>query len=131
MTSMTSDQSLQHTPTILETAQSVVDGARSQAYGGPEDNFDQIAQYWSTYLQSKFGAVDRTGAPIKLNGEDPGYMMILMKVARAHNSYKQDNLVDIAGYAYCIEKVHIRLNPVFAFKVTTKITVPEPSSVNF
>ena len=35
---------------ILTKANKIVNGARNEAYGTPEDNFKRIAVYWSSYL---------------------------------------------------------------------------------
>ncbi len=75
---------------VLETALSCVDGGREQDYGKPEDNFGTIASLWSTYL----------GYPV--TSKDVAAMMILEKISRIMSGHaKDDNWVDIAGYAAC------------------------------
>lgn len=75
---------------ILEKAKQVVIGAREDAYGSPEDNFAKIAELWSVYLDKG------------IDSEDVAVMMILLKVARIRGGQaKEDNWVDIAGYAAC------------------------------
>ena len=78
---------------ILDEAKNVV-YQRNAAYGQPEDNFAITAELWSAYL----------GTPIQ--PEDVGMMMILLKVARQRYQHKKDNLVDIAGYAECVARLH-------------------------
>lgn len=78
---------------ILDEAKNVVD-SRQASYGVPEDNFATAAELWSAYL----------GTPIQ--PEDVGMMMILLKVAREKYQHKHDNLVDIAGYAECVARLH-------------------------
>ena len=73
---------------ILDTAKSIINGERQGTYGHAEDSFSTIAALWEAYL-----GVDVTSA-------DVANMMILMKVARNSSGvYKEDNWVDICGYA--------------------------------
>ena len=75
---------------ILDIANSCVNGEREQQYGTPEKNFDTIAELWSKYLG--YG----------LTAKDVCCMMILLKIARIKTGNgKDDNWVDIAGYAAC------------------------------
>jgi hypothetical protein len=78
---------------LLAKATTIVTGERDAQYGGPEDNFNRIANLWNAYL----GQVDLIGP------EDVAVMMMLLKVARiAASEYKSmDSWVDIAGYAAC------------------------------
>ena|SRR5690606_2581737 len=78
---------------ILDEAKNVV-YSRQASYGVPEDNFAITAELWSAYL----------GCPIR--PEDVGAMMILLKIARERYQHKHDNLVDIAGYAECVARLH-------------------------
>lgn len=54
----------------LREACEIVNGARNQAYGNVEDNFDRIASLWSIYL-------DTAVTPI-----DVAMMMVLLKTAK-------------------------------------------------
>ena len=75
---------------ILETARVCVCGNREQDYGSPERNFETIAIFWSAYL----------GYPV--SATDVAAMMALMKIARIGSGRaKEDNWVDLAGYAAC------------------------------
>lgn len=75
---------------ILDSALKCVNGDRDQQYGKPENSFETIAQLWSVYLRRM------------MSPEDVAAMMILMKCARISSGvYKEDNWVDIAGYAAC------------------------------
>ena len=61
---------------ILSKAESIINGERQGTYGDAEDSFQTIADMWSAN------------------------MMILMKVARNSSGvYKDDNWIDICGYA--------------------------------
>lgn len=82
---------------ILEAADKCVCGDREQSYGSPERNFDVIAELWSAYLNAKFDTRE-----LNIFGDDVAAMMILMKVGRtASGRFKDDNWIDIAGYAAC------------------------------
>ncbi|MDL2280342.1 DUF6378 domain-containing protein [Selenomonadales bacterium OttesenSCG-928-I06] len=79
---------------ILDTAKKYVLGDREQDYGTVSDNFKKIAELWSVYL----GFEMRAG--------DVAMMMILLKVARCTTGeFKEDTLIDIAGYAACANEV--------------------------
>lgn len=73
---------------ILEEAIRIVCGGRN--YGTPEDNFGVVAQLWSVYID----------APV--SAEDVSAMQIMLKLARVKTGVaKDDNWIDIAGYAAC------------------------------
>ena len=80
---------------ILTEANKIVNGARNEAYGTPEDNFKKIASYWSSYLGKEVSA------------HDVAIMMILLKVARTQSGTgSMDNYIDIAGYAACAGEIY-------------------------
>ena len=75
---------------ILETALKCVNGDREQDYGTPENNFKVIADMWSAYKHTDISAVDVAA------------MLALLKIARiASGNAKDDNWIDLAGYAAC------------------------------
>lgn len=75
---------------ILEAAKTCVCGEREKAYGSPENNFERIAGFWSAYLG--YG----------VSPKDVAAMLALLKVARIASGHaKEDNWVDLAGYAAC------------------------------
>jgi hypothetical protein len=75
---------------VLNEANSVVNGARADTYGGPEDSFNRIAALWNAY------------GNLALTAVDVAVMMGLLKVARLKNSpAHRDSWVDLAGYAAC------------------------------
>jgi hypothetical protein len=79
----------------LNQAEKAVCGDREKDYGSPENNFKLIANLWSFYLNR---CVSKT---------DVAAMMILLKIARvATGVNKDDNWVDIAGYAACGAEVN-------------------------
>ena len=67
--------------------------ARSQDYGEPEDNFTEIAEYWSVYLGTHVSALD------------VAHMMLLLKIARSGAVGSIDTYVDMAGYAACAGEI--------------------------
>ena len=73
---------------LLNKALEIVNGARQENYGSPEQNFSRIAAFWTLYLQRH------------ITPADVAIMMILMKTARLQNNVKhEDSWIDIAGYA--------------------------------
>ena len=82
---------------VLEMAKKCVCGDREDDYGTPENNFTTIAALWTNYLNSEFKSFN-----FLLGPGDVAAMMILLKVSRiASGNGKNDNWVDIAGYAAC------------------------------
>lgn len=75
---------------VLEKAADIVNGARQETYGNPEDCFATIAGLWGYYLG------------VSLSSSDVAMLMVLLKVARSRGRRDYaDNYVDIAGYAAC------------------------------
>ena len=87
------------TATILEEAAAVTSGDRQQTYGAPAASHRSIAALWNVYLAGRRNPV----GPI--DAADVARMMILVKLARDAYSPQRDNLVDIAGYARCLEQI--------------------------
>lgn len=76
---------------ILKQATDAVCTDREGQYGSPEDNFRRIADLWTTYWG---------GYPFE--PKDVAMMMSLLKIARiATGKHKDDNYIDLAGYAAC------------------------------
>lgn len=79
---------------VLTTAQSIVDGARQQAYGHPDDNHSCTADMVHAFLERKYGTDG------KLDALDVCVINILQKISRLANTPDHlDSLVDICGYA--------------------------------
>lgn len=75
---------------LLNAAAETVVKDRESDYGPPQDSFGRIAALWSAYLE------------IPLKPADVAAMMILLKSARIRSGHaKEDNWLDIAGYAAC------------------------------
>lgn len=84
---------------ILMEAEKIVNGARRNAYGHPENNFGRIAALWQVHLDNRQG-----GRAADLTTIDIALLMILMKVARLQETpTHRDSAVDIAGYAATLE----------------------------
>lgn len=74
----------------LKEAHRIVCEGREEDYGSPEQNFTLIARLWSVYV----------GYPI--GPTDVAVMMALLKIARIRSGkIKEDNFIDLAGYAAC------------------------------
>lgn len=74
---------------LLDEALQATTG-RGEEYGGPEDSFTTIAQYWEVYKGVEF------------KPHDVAVMMMFVKLARLQtNPQHYDSWVDIAGYAAC------------------------------
>jgi hypothetical protein len=76
---------------ILQEADKIINGQRRVDYGGPLESFTKIAQLWSPVLG------------VEVTPDQVALCMIGLKIARAMNGMQRDSLVDIAGYAGCIE----------------------------
>ena len=88
---------------ILNAAQTCVCGDREQDYGRPENNFNNIASLWTSYLYSA-GLMENNDPTIwkRISPKDVAAMLALLKIARIASGHaKADNWVDLAGYAAC------------------------------
>lgn len=84
---------------ILEAATKCVCGDREQDYGSPENNFRTIAELWTAYIKGKCVA---RSVDVDIFPEDIAAMLALLKIARIASGHaKEDNWVDLAGYAAC------------------------------
>ena len=74
---------------VLLDALNVINGERQDQYGSPEDNFETIATYWTTYLNGRS----------YISGKDVAMMMTLLKVARIQTGTATwDSFLDACGY---------------------------------
>ena len=104
---------------ILEEADRIINGERQEQYGKAEDCFELIADYWNIYVKHKLeGFVKSNPQALDvgleswnfeeriLNEHDVAMMMILLKIVRTQGRKKKnDNYVDIAGYAALAAKL--------------------------
>ena len=88
---------------ILLKASEATGGSRATDYGSVEDNFHTIACLWNDYIRGKPDG-RRT-----ITSTDVAAMMALMKIARIASGHaKDDNWIDLAGYAACGGEVQSR-----------------------
>lgn len=82
----------------LLKAKEIVCTDRNEQYGEPEDNFSVIAEFWSTYINNRYGIYIAD-----LDSDDVANMMVLFKMGRITTAgdYKDDSYIDMAGYAAC------------------------------
>lgn len=78
---------------ILTEAEALIHGDRRDDYGGPLESFTRVAELWTPIL-----GWDITAEQVAL-------CLIQLKVARYVNGAQRDSLVDIAGYAGCLELI--------------------------
>ncbi len=81
---------------ILQTADKLVNGPRQKEYNHPAENFAHTAAMWSQIIGAEVTAKHN---PL---------CMIDLKLCREMHFHKEDNLVDIAGYAQTLQMVHER-----------------------
>jgi hypothetical protein len=81
---------------ILDEANSIIYGDREKTYGNPAKNLNNIANFWSVYLD------------IKISAQDVAQMMVLLKLARLINTPNhRDSLVDAVGYLALVERINV------------------------
>lgn len=79
---------------ILDAAKKCVCGDREQDYGTKERNFKTIASMWNAYLNGLNASA--------IKEKDVAAMLALLKIARIASGHaKEDNWIDLAGYAAC------------------------------
>ena len=81
--------------TILEEAERITSTDRPQAYDHPEGNFGRLGKVWAVIL----------GHDDPIQPETVALMMAAHKLVREAYRHQRDNLVDLAGYTRCIEKI--------------------------
>ena len=96
----TSDTTIAVDFSVLEEASGLIYGDRKEQYGNARKNFEDIGILWGVVLNR---------SPIQ--AEEVALCLLQLKVARAINDtrnsrdIKRDTIVDLAGYAGCIEKI--------------------------
>ncbi len=91
-------------PSILEEAEKIVGSDRQLQYGHPSNDFARTADMWTGLFRDKL-AKHNIFYP-----EDVAKAQICLKLSREMNVHKRDNIVDIAGYAKCIELIWDKRN---------------------
>ncbi len=88
---------LDKSETILEEAQRIVYGDRQANYGHPMDDYTRTAAMVSGMLAHKLKE--------PLSAEDMALVMCQVKISRQVNKPKRDSMVDLAGYAACVQRI--------------------------
>jgi hypothetical protein len=74
---------------ILDTAKNLISGDRHEQYGDARENFQLVANLWSSYMDGKKG----------FTAEDVAMLLALLKIARIRTGQvKADNFIDTEGY---------------------------------
>ncbi len=85
----------------LNEAKNKVTGTDSEDYGKPEDNLQNIANLWSSYLNNKLSS-QRIATYVRLTPEEVAQMMALFKIARIQGKHStKDSYIDACGYIAC------------------------------
>jgi len=86
---------------ITAIAQRLTTKDRRDEYGHPMDDFTRIATFWQPIVDA---------APSnKITAEKVALMMAVLKVARlCHGITHRDSIVDLAGYANCLDLINQR-----------------------
>ena len=78
---------------VLQEAETLINGPRRDDYGDVRWSFEAVAKGWTEIIK----------APV--TAEQVALCMVWLKVMREVNAPKRDNLVDIAGYTGLVEKL--------------------------
>jgi hypothetical protein len=98
---------------VLKQVEGCVCRDRQNSYGDAEDNFENIAAYWTLWLHQR-GLLPPDK---KIDALDVAQMSALIKTARkTANLYHEDNWVDGAGYEVCGGGIVRKCNDVTATK---------------
>lgn len=84
---------------LLHAAEVCVCGQREEDYGTPEDSFRVIGELWEVYIKEKCVGTDTI---VTIVPEDVAALLGLLKIAHIATGHgKDDNWIDLAGYAAC------------------------------
>ena len=88
-------------PTVLEAAMGTADGPREATYGHPADHFAATGRMWGALLSARLG--------LRVPDVPPDLVALMFiadkSVRLCETPGHRDSLVDVCGYARCIEKV--------------------------
>ena len=80
-------------PHLAYEATGTVDNDRMDTHGPPDETLKTVAGMWSAYLDTW------------IEDHHVAQMLLLMKIARARNSYHRDHYVDQVGYTLIAESL--------------------------
>jgi|TARA_R110002020_G_scaffold137022_1_gene305690 hypothetical protein len=83
---------------LLDEAKKLICGDRQEDYGDKLKNHQNIADFWSVFLEKEITA------------HDVAICMALVKVARLMNQHKKDSYLDMAAYAAIAGEIEARTN---------------------
>lgn len=87
---------------FVEELGKITDSERQRDYGHPLFNFLRIALHWNAYLGERAGGMVLTPVDVAL-------MNVGQKIARLQNTFKDDSVLDIAGYAKCVADMDAKM----------------------
>jgi len=82
---------------VLQEAQRLTHGPRQEDYSHPLDDYTRTAALVNAALRHKLR--------VNLEPEDLTVIMALVKISRHMHKPKRDNMVDLAGYAWCTHEI--------------------------
>jgi len=82
---------------VLQEAQRLTHGPRQEDYSHPLDDYTRTAALVNAALRHKLR--------VNLDPEDVTIIMALVKISRHTHKPKRDNMVDLAGYAWCTHEI--------------------------
>lgn len=84
--------------TLLQEAESLINGQRKEDYGDAKACFKRIATFWSGYLSVR--------CDVEITPHDVAHMMVLFKMARlAQSPEHHDSILDGIGYLALTEHI--------------------------
>ena len=78
---------------VIKKADKILNNDRQSEYGDPKNNYAKIALMYNLI----------TGDNI--HGKDVAIIMIITKLVREGNKHKEDNLIDLCGYAEILNRL--------------------------
>ena len=85
---------------IFDEAEQIVNGPRHAEYGPVRESFQAIGDVWTGILAAA-GVITNQEAHVR--AEDVALCMLGLKLVRYAHGQGRDSMVDMAGYARCLE----------------------------
>tara|TARA_R110002020_G_scaffold432446_1_gene642466 strand:- start:51 stop:407 length:357 start_codon:yes stop_codon:yes gene_type:complete len=89
---------------LLDEAKKLIGGDRQEDYGDKLKNHQNIANFWSIFLEKQ------------ITPHDVAICMALVKVARLMNQHKKDSYLDMAAYAAIAGEIEARTDKDISFE---------------